>query len=51
MRLEQLDPATGEFSPMKQSGYSPTSLVYLDFVKRLDDAGRRHTSPSAAFLN
>jgi hypothetical protein len=35
--LEQIDPATGEFSPMKQGGYSPTALLYLDFVKRLAD--------------
>lgn len=38
--LEQIDPSTGEFSPMRQSGYSPSALVYLDFVKRLDDASK-----------
>lgn len=34
--LEQIDPSTGEFSTMRNIGYSPTALLYLDFVRRLD---------------
>jgi len=42
MKIAWIDPSTGEFSHMKHSGYSPTALLYLDFVKRLDDASRGH---------
>jgi hypothetical protein len=32
---QQMDPLTGEFTMIDPSGYSPTALVYLDFVRQL----------------
>lgn len=40
---EQLNPVTGEFTPLNKNGYSPAALVYLDFVRRLNG-----TFPSGA---
>jgi hypothetical protein len=35
--LQQLDPLTGEFTRPDKTGYSPIALVYLDFIRRLQD--------------
>jgi hypothetical protein len=38
---QQLDPLTGTFTPEKsKGGYSPTALVYIDFICRLSSMGR-----------
>lgn len=33
---EQLNPLTGEFTSRSRNGYSPSALVYLSFIKRLN---------------
>jgi hypothetical protein len=35
--LQQLDPLTGEFTRPDKTGYTPIALVYLDFIRRLQD--------------
>jgi hypothetical protein len=35
---QQMNPLTGAFTLADASGYSPTALVYLDFVRRLAEA-------------
>jgi hypothetical protein len=36
---QQLNPITGEFTRSNKSGYSPSALVYLDFIRRLSKSG------------
>jgi hypothetical protein len=35
---QQMDPLNGQFMPQRDNGYTPTALVYLDFVRRLNIA-------------
>jgi len=35
--LQQIDPVTGEFSKPESPGYSPTALIYLEFIRRLQN--------------
>jgi len=33
--FQQMNPQTGEFTPEELGKYSPTALVYMDFIRRL----------------
>lgn len=37
---QQMDPLTGDFTRADASGYSPAALAYLDFIVRLQTAGK-----------